>query len=106
MPSSCGEVATSTDVAAPCSIVLNVYMPESTMLARSSGSMWRDRLVGMIAPWGTAVAGGAAGWGVGAAAVAAPAPPRLHHEQHVRGLRLPVRQPGVVWPGREVDVLE
>src|ERR1700730_3201684 len=40
MPSSWGDVATRTLVAAPCSIVLNVS--DARRAARASGSMWRE----------------------------------------------------------------
>jgi hypothetical protein len=55
MPCSCGEVATRTLVAAPCSIVLNVNLPAALRSARASGVMCRERLV-WIAPGWTALA--------------------------------------------------
>src|SRR5258708_39704125 len=65
MPSSCGEVATRTLVAAPCSIVLNLtfdasnvsaYGAEAWRCARTSGSRSRNRLVVAMLPGWTALA--------------------------------------------------
>ena len=97
MPSSCGDVAASTLVAAPCSGVLNLYAPE---LRAGPQSLRVDvpREVGLQDRAGVD--------GVGGDAVTGPMARRSDGEEHVRGLGLPVGEPRVVRAGGEVQVVE
>ena len=94
-------MASSTDVAAPCSVRLPV---EGARALGLGPALLRRRVVLDVA---LEVRADRAGHeGVGGDAVARPAPRRLDGEQRVGRLRLAVGQPRVVLAALEVDVLE
>ena len=101
IPASTCEVASSTDVAAPCSGVFQWKLPLSSLMCTQvrSRSVVGDVSL-QVGPDGAGLQG------VGGDAVVGPAPGRRHREKHVGGLRLCVSVPRLVGAVEEMDVVE
>ena len=103
MPSTCGEVARNTDVAAPCS---GVFMRNAPACLGLAGLLLGRRAL-LGAPVPLQRRPDAAGHErVGGDAVGGPATGQLDGEQHVGGLGLAVRETGVVGAALEEQVVE